>query len=264
MNQLRLYIEETGVKPKHINQFNKNFVVDFLDYLILDKDVSAKTRNNYRTWLSTLGTWLLDRHYIEENPAKDIHSMREEEKFRDPVSLADLTRLRNYTKDVCPPFYLACMMEYYTFIRPDELRYIHIGDISVSEQTVYVSSSISKNRKGQAVALNDTLLKIMIEQHVFDHPSQDYLFGSNIYPGPVQIYVNRFRIEWNKVRSALNFPASYQFYSLKDSGIRDLANAEGIVIARDQARHSDVAITNKYLKNANFAHEEAKHFKGEL
>ena len=264
MNQLKLYIEEAGVKPKHINQFNKNFVVDFLDYLILDKDVSAKTRNNYRTWLSTLGTWLLDRHFIDENPAKDIHSMREEEKFRDPISPADLTILRNYTKDVCPPFYLACMMEYYTFIRPDELRYIHIGDISVSEQTVYVSSSISKNRKGQAVAINDTLLKIMIQQHVFDHPSQDYLFGNNIYPGPVQIYVNRFRIEWNKVRSGLNFPASYQFYSLKDSGIRDLANAEGIVIARDQARHSDVAITNKYLKNANFAHEEAKHFKGEL
>ena len=57
---------------------------------------------------------------------------------------------------------------------------------------------------------------------------------------------------------------SYQFYSLKDSGIRDLANAEGIVVARDQARHTDVSVTNKYLKNTRYAHDETKHFKGEL
>lgn len=66
------------------------------------------------------------------------------------------------------------------------------------------------------------------------------------------------------MRKALHFPDSYQFYSLKDSGIRDLANAEGIVVARDQARHTDISVTNKYLKNANLAHEEAKRIKGEL
>ncbi len=104
----------------------------------------------------------------------------------------------------------------------------------------------------------------MIEQRVFDHPSQEYLFGDELKPGEKQIYVNRFRREWAKVREALGFPKSYQFYSLKDSGIRDLANAEGIVVARDQARHSDVAVTNKYLKNSNVVHEETKHYKGGL
>ena len=66
------------------------------------------------------------------------------------------------------------------------------------------------------------------------------------------------------MRKALGFPAAYQFYSLKDSGIRDLANAEGIVVARDQARHSDISVTNKYLKRPKVAHEETKHFVGEL
>ena len=104
----------------------------------------------------------------------------------------------------------------------------------------------------------------MIEQHIFDYPSQDYLFGANMTPGPQQIYVNRFRLEWNKMRKELNFPASYQFYSLKDSGIRDLANAQGIVVARDQARHSDISVTNKYLKRPKVVHEETKHFVGDL
>ena len=57
-----------------------------------------------------------------------------------------------------------------------------------------------------------------------------------------------FRRCWKKVRKALSWGDEYQFYSLKDSGIRDLANAAGIVMARDRARHTDVATTNKYLQ----------------
>lgn len=55
------------------------------------------------------------------------------------------------------------------------------------------------------------------------------------------------------------------FYSLKDSGIRDLANAAGIVVARDQARHADISTTNKYLQGKSLTvHEETKHFVGRL
>lgn len=64
------------------------------------------------------------------------------------------------------------------------------------------------------VALNDNLLKIMIKQKVFDHPSNEFLFGHKLVPGPEKIYVNQFRIEWAKVRKALGWPKSYQFYSL--------------------------------------------------
>lgn len=264
MRQLRLYISEAGVSIKFINQFDTGFCADFLDYLIYDKDVSATTRNNYRTWLSAFASWLIERKYLLKNPVESIHMMKEKDKFREPLTPSALRKLHDYLINQNSYFYLACLMEYYTFIRPDELRYIRVGDISIENQTVFVNSELSKNRKGQPVALNDTVLKLMIKLHVFDHPSSDYLFGNEIMPGPVQIFVNRFRLEWAKLRKVLGFPASYQFYSLKDSGIRDLANAEGIVFARDQARHSDVAVTNRYLKSDSTVHEKTKHFKGEL
>lgn len=184
--------------------------------------------------------------------------------MRDALPADALVRLKDYLGKYNPPFYLACLMVYYCFIRPGELRHIKVGDISIEKQTVYVRPDVAKNRKGQYVALNDKVLKMMIEQKVFEHPSQEYLFGRKLVPGEEQVYINQFRNEWRKVRKALHFPDSYQFYSLKDSGIRDLANAEGIVVARDQARHTDISVTNKYLKNANLAHEEAKRFKGEL
>ena len=70
---------------------------------------------------------------------------------------------------------------------------------------------------------------------------------------------------WARMRKRLNLPKEYQFYSLKDSGIRDLANSAGIVIARDQARHSSVAVTNKYLQGRDRpVHVETIRFKGAL
>ena len=40
------YIEEANIRIKYVNQFDKILVVDFLDYILLDKERSPKTRNN--------------------------------------------------------------------------------------------------------------------------------------------------------------------------------------------------------------------------
>ena len=133
----------------------------------------------------------------------------------------------------------------------------------MAEQKVFVPASISKNRKDGMVGLNDEIIKLMIELRVFDKPSQSFLFGKDFKPSEKQADSRIFREYFTKVRVALRWDDSKQFYSLKDSGIRDLANAEGIVVARDQARHSDISTTNKYLKGDSMTvHEQTKHFKG--
>lgn len=264
LNHVKEYLTIEGNGIYYIYQIDKEFVIDFLDHLMYDLELEGRTRNNYRTWFSTFFTWLKDRHYVDSNPIEAIPTVREKEKFRTSIAPESIEKLSLYLSKNNPPFYLACLMEYYTFIRPDELRYIRIGDISIKDQTIFVSSEISKNRKGQYVALNDKVLKVMIEQRVFDHPSGEYLIGSELCPGLQQLSVNRLRQEWNKVRKILHFPDSYQFYSLKDTGIRDLANSKGIVFARDQARHSDISVTNKYLVGSGAVSEETKHFNGKL
>ncbi len=156
------------------------------------------------------------------------------------------------------------MMEYYTFIRPDELRHIRIGNISVTNREVTVPADVAKNHKERHVGLNTKLLLLMNELHTFDSPSHYFIFGDGLKPGQTMTYLNCFRVEWKKMRTALRWPESYQFYSLKDAGIRDLANAEGVVVARDQAGHSDVAVTNRYLKQGKVVPESVKDFEGVL
>lgn len=268
MSRVRMlmeYNESRRIPIVYIYQFDQSYASDFLDYILLDRDSTARTRNNYRTWLSAMCTWMAEKKYLEANFVDKIKPLAEGEKIRSALSPADLGSLKRYLSDKHPHYLLACMMEYYTFIRPDELSNIRLCDILIEEQKIFVSSTISKNRRDGMVGLNDSLIRMMIDLDIFSHESGCYLFGRDFKPSKTKADSRIFREFFNKIRDALKFPKCYQFYSLKDSGIRDLANSAGIVVARDQARHADVSTTNKYLKGSSLTvHEETKHFKGGL
>ncbi len=258
------YIESTSIPIRCVYQIDEAFMNDFLDWLVLDREVSPRTRNNYRLWLSSFADYLVKRKYIATNPVPNIDNMKEDKKRRQPLTKEMLERLSAITKEEDPYFHLACMMMYYTFIRPTEMSYIKIGDISIKEQTIKVSAEHSKNKKDGYVALHDALIKEMIALGTFNYPSNYYLFSKKFRPSERRAGADQYNKTFAKFRKKLKWKSEYVFYSLKDSGIRDLANAEGIVIARDQARHSDISVTNRYLEGKEKVHEEAKHFKGEL
>lgn len=265
LKALREYLKDYHKEDTMAYQLDSAFCMGYLDYILLDRDVSARTRNNHRGWLSTVCSWMVARGYISKNPVTDISALPEHEKFREALPPSALHRLKDWCEENDRNLLLAVLMEYYTFIRPIELMQIRLKDISIENQTVFVSGEISKNRRDGVVALNDKIIRLMIELRVFDNPGHYYLFGKNLRPAEKASGINMFRNHFAKARKALRFPATYQFYSLKDSGIRDLANAEGIVNAKNQARHTDVSTTNKYLVGKNQpVNEGTKHFVGEL
>lgn len=262
---LQEYMQNHATPIVYIYQFNLSFISDFLDYILMDRDSSARTRNNYKVWMSSLCSWLVQKQYMDTNPCERIKALKEEPKRREALTSTDLRKLKNYLELHNRHYLLVCRMEYYTFIRPEELTNIQLKDISLKEQKVFVGGDISKNRQDGMVGLNDELVKLMIDLDVFKHDGDCYLFSTGFMPGRKKITTKVLRNYFYKVRDALHLSNSYMFYSLKDSGIRDLANAAGIVVARDQARHADVSTTNKYLKGSSLTvHEETKHFQGEL
>ena len=260
------WIEECPIALVYAYQLDKNAIIDFLEYLYNDRDTSARTRNNYRSWLYTLCEWLVEKNYIPINPVDGIKNLREDTKKRDSLSHSQLHQLRQHLIDTNQKhFLLACMLEYYAMIRPNELCYLQIGDIRISEQKIVVNGSWSKNRRDEAVGLHTDIIKLMIELDIFKHPSDYFLFGRHFTPSQKQTDSRIFRERFQKIREKLNWSDSIQFYSLKDSGIRDLANSAGIVVARDQARHADITTTNRYLKaEAMPVHEETKNYNGAL
>ena len=266
LNVLREYINGRVIPPKYVYQYNTCFVSDFLDWLYMDREVSGRTRNNYRLWCSSLASFFMEREYISANPVLKTKPVSEDAKKRQALTPQMLHALRTHLLgEGNKIFLLACMMEYYTMIRPTELVHIRISDISLKEQSVFVSAEFSKNKRDGKVGLNSEIIKLMLDLDLFKLPGDYFIFGDKMRHSKKVGSSEIFRREWKKVRKALRWGDEYQFYSLKDSGIRDLANAKGIVIARDQARHTDISTTNKYLQGRDMpVHNETKDFKGLL
>ena len=246
-------------------EITREVIVDYLDYILLDCENTANYRNNNLVWLSSFCEFLAERGYIGANPCHGIAKLREGEKFREPFTAHQLTQLRDYLLREDPYYYLACLLTYYGLIRPLELTYIKIGDISLQDKAIVLHGEHTKNGRDAAIAINNIIARHMVSLGVLSAPSHYYLFGPHFRPGEKRIAVQSIRGRFNLIRRALRWPMELQYYSLKDAGIRDLANSEGVVIARDQARHTDISTTNKYIKRHDMqVHDEVKAFKGAL
>ena len=264
VNILRKYISTLPSPPVYAYQYDRALIIGFIDWLALDREAGGRTINNYLGWCGAFGEYMSERKYIESNPATGIRKYDEKEKKRQPLTEEMLRRLYSYLGKNDRHFLLAVMMEYYTFIRPSELTNLRIRDFSLKDQRVFVSGEFSKNKKDGYVGVNETIIRLMLDLNVFDYPGDCYLFSRGFKPGITKRRGDVFNKRWAHLRKALGWGDEYQFYSLKDSGIRDLANSEGIVIARDQARHSDITTTNKYLGHEKGVREETKSFSGFL
>lgn len=264
INAFRIFNERLTKPVKYLFQLDKYVLIQFLDNLITEGK-SRRTRNNYRNWWYGFCDWLIGRGYLDANPVAKIEKLKNGEKNRAPLTPEMLDQLSDYLHETDPYMLLACMMQYYTLIRPNELSHLTVGDINAKEQTIYVSGRYSKNKKNQNVALNDSILSLMLDLRVLNQPRNFYIFGKGFRPSATRLKADSFTHRWAKIRKALGWDRCYQFYSLKENGIMDLANKHGIVMARDQARHGDVATTNKYLSgHATPVHEKVKHFRGRL
>lgn len=261
----RKFLQSLDPAPEYVYQIDHALCVRFLEYVHIDRNNKARTRNNYLGWLTTFCGWMTERGMMEKNPCAGIKKIRETAKKRQPLTAEMMSALHKELHKADKWLLLACMMEYYTFIRPTELSWLRIGDISVKEQTIFVSGEHSKNHRDAFVAVPEIVIKLMLELDIFRNPDSYYLFTSGLKPGKVRHGGDIFNKAWTKFRKAMGWDDCYQFYSLKDTGIRDLSNACGVVTARNQARHSDISVTNKYLQGRRDAvPEELKKFKGAL
>lgn len=168
----------------------------FLEWVFIGRGVAPRTHNNYRTWCMSFCRWLRQQHYIAGYPLLDVPPLKEPPKVRQPLPPSELKRVREYLSERNKHYLLAVMMEYYCFIRPDELSNIRIGDIDTKAHAIYVRAEISKNGKAEMVGLNNAVLSLMRELHVLRSPKDWYLFSVRCRPGATKLNSRMFRERW--------------------------------------------------------------------
>ena len=182
-------------------------------------------------------------------------------KFREAIPENILQRIFNYLSVKGDKHYLlACYLLYSCFIRPSEICELKLSNISYKNQTIFISEKFSKNRKNQIVTMPINVARLMIDLEIYKYPSDYYIIGHDFQPSERKCTDKILRAKWLQVRKALQLPDYYQFYSLKDSGITKMLNVIDVAEVRDQARHSNIAITDVYTDRSKTpGNEHIKH-----
>lgn len=246
---LRAYNNSRKYPVLYAKGFTTAFCSEFLGWLVETKHVSMSTRNSYLAWLNCFANYMLTKQMIDVNPVSAIRKVRVYGKRRKDFDATMLASLRDFLLAHDKHFYLACLMEYYTFIRPAEMRMLQVGAISADRKSLFVSGDFSKNHRNGFVGLNVLISELMDELDIFNQPESYYIFSTDFAPGKNILPADSFNRKWKSVREELGWDDCYQFYSLKDSGIRDLAHSCGLNIAMEQARHSSVVTTKRYIQS---------------
>lgn len=255
------YLLEQNAKLNLIVEFNHAFVVNYLDWIYYDRGNSARTHNNHLLFIGTFVNYCISRGYLKENFTTGISRKTESEKVRQVLTNDIKSKLRKL-QEKDRGYFVLCMVTYYCFIRRTELTKLKVSDVNLNKSFIMLDAKISKNRKTEAVTIPNELL-VLLADHLKSANNNDYVFSDDFKPGTKIVAPKKISDRWEKFRKANSIPAIYQFYSLKDTGITDLLKA-GIpaIKVRDQARHHDLKITEKYtarnqdcdnvVKNSNF------------
>ena len=256
IKNIQAYVKITGKNEMFTGEFNKKFVLDFLDHLYYHKKRTARTSNNYLAFCNLLAIFMKDRDYITVNPTDHISKRKVGKKIREIIPKGTRQIIFEYLGKTNTNYLTLCLCVYFCFIRRTEISKLQVKNVSLINDTIFIPGNFSKNGKDGFVTIPNKL-KMLLVAHLEKATNEDYLFSDdNFKPGPRKLEPKKISDTWSKMREVLKFRNEYQFYSLKDSGITQLFNLNvPLIKIRDQARHHDIKITETYTPR-NYASDE--------
>jgi site-specific recombinase XerD len=247
-NLFKNWLTKNNYINYYTTQFDRRLITNYLDHIYIEKELSARTHNNHLNWIRNFGKHLVNKSYISVNPVdNNFKSMRVGQKQRENIKDNALLNISNHIKEANLNYWLLCQFTFSLFIRRTEITKLKVENVFLKEGYILIPSDISKNRKTEPVTIVNELIPL-IENHIKDASSDCYIFSENNFEAGLQVLEpKKISDQWAKFRKQLDLPASYKFYSLKDTGITKLLNDNiPSIKVRDQARHYDLSITEKY------------------
>ncbi|MBE7671550.1 tyrosine-type recombinase/integrase [Tenacibaculum piscium] len=248
IKNLKAFLTEKKQANCEVSYFNQKFCRDFLDMIFYDRKNSARTHNNYLGFISLFNRWLIKRDYLKVDFTSFIDKIRVSEKIRTIIPLKERTEIFNHLEEDNKNYFALCYTAFYCLIRRTELSKLKVVDVILKNGVINIPANVSKNRKSQIVTIPTQLIHVLIE-HLKNAKNSDFIFSDdNFKPGEKQLEPKKISDTWTKYKKQLNFSNSYQWYSLKDTGITNYLHL-GIptIDVRNQARHYSIKQTEEYL-----------------
>ncbi len=218
-NMFKKWLEITKQEDIFSIKFTADLIQSFLDYIYYELENSPRTYNNYLTTLTTFSGFLLNRGYINQNPCDFIKNKKNNPKVRTIIPFHHLQLIKKYFEDNIPDYNVLILMTLFCLVRRTELTKLRVKDIQLSNRLLIVPAKVSKNRKIGEVTLPKNIIH-QLSNHIANANQNDFIFSKTLKPGKEQLSPRYITDTWAEMRTYLKLPKEYQFYSLKDTGIR--------------------------------------------
>jgi len=252
------YCEDAGWIDWKIRSLDKTDIITWLDQVKInlkggeEKDISNKTRNNYKSFISAIFAMMVERNILERNPAFGIKQVDADDGGNIAYTPAQIDTLKNAIQAKKKRLWLFITFMLYGFIRPGEIGRLQVKMIDIDKNTIFLPGTITKNRKPRHVKISGAFKKYVLELKLQEHAANCFVFGFNLETCTRQIQKNYANKLHHDIARPLGFGEEYTLYSWKHTGVVIHYKA-GIDIKTLQAQigHQSLEETDIYLKSLN-------------
>ena len=245
------WLKEHHLSNQPMRKITSDNITDFFFYLGKEKNLDRPTCEKYFLNLRQLFNYAKKRGELNFIPFNNvIYPRKKKDQGAEVIQIDDLQILLPEIKRSDPQLYLACVIQYYCFIRPGkELRLLKISDIDLHNGLITIRQENAKNKQRQSVTMPQQLINICFEYEINKADKTLFIFGNKKRFGTRACSVNMLRWRFNKIRDRLNLSKGYKFYSFKHTGATNL-HMSGISMMElmDHLRHTRLEATSHYLK----------------
>lgn len=248
------WLRENHLADFSISQFSKKNAMAYMDHCSVKRKVSGITYNNIIQHMRSIFSELVKREYVKTCPFKEVpFKTKLPPKKRRNFTTEEARIVLSELKQREPLLFLAVLLEYCCFLRPNEIRSLRFRDFNLKDWTVFISFDRSKDWENRYVTIPKAFQKHFDVEFLKQHKLSDFVFGQNFAPHPEiqctkhDMYRCHKRVLQNlKSRGVLNDITGLQLYSWKDTGITNALEQVSIIAVQEQAGHSSPDITIRY------------------
>lgn len=226
--------------------FNGQHANKLLSFVYQNNKIGSLTYNNYLRFFRILFNFFILKGYIKNNPFLGFKLKRIEDKKREIIPPETRKFIKEYLfNNNMKEYYYLSQLCYRCFIRPKEILNLKIENIDYKNKMLTLTASISKTHRERVIGIPDEIFEYFLS--IKNLKKELFIFSKKYKPGGILLNTKDVGYTWAKMRTELNLPTKYQFYSLKDTGITEMLDA-GVPtkIVKELAGHSSFSMTEKY------------------
>lgn len=243
------WLKDTGNENILCSQFTNSHALDFMEHVMVEKEISTRTFNNYLTDIRTVFNYLVSRGYFTKNPFLAVKKMRVSEVRKEAFTLKQQRAFSAYVRENDYDMYIISALVYHCAIRESEIARLRVSDV-LETGFIRITGKVNKTDRVRMALVpepfNDELLT-----YVSGLPGDWFLIGEGLKPAPktANRMVHKMGDRFRKYRKLLDLPKTVTLYALKDTaGDRLIENGFNAKQIRDQMGHKDLSITDHYIK----------------